>query len=73
MLVCVNAVGLTHLAVRRPVVEHTIAMSIVLALAAVLMVAAPFAAALLALSCMWTRRLATGVLAVPDRLPRTWG
>ncbi|MDQ1444087.1 MAG: hypothetical protein QOI20_551 [Acidimicrobiaceae bacterium] len=73
LLVCVAAVGLMHLALCRPRVEHTVGLAVVGGIAFPLLLAATPAAVLLMLSCGWSRRLAGArVPRVPDRLPPSW-
>lgn len=73
MLVCVATVGLTHLAVRGRPVEHLLGVAVVFGVAFPLLFVTPFAAALLMLAAVWTRRLAGAIEPIPDRLPPTWG
>jgi hypothetical protein len=70
LLVLTVAVGLTQLAVRRPV-EHLAGMVVAIGLAFTLLLAAPAAGVLLLVLAFWTRRLTTAPV-VPDRLPSHW-
>lgn len=76
LLVCVSAVGLVHLALRRPPVEHRVGSMFVVLIAFSMILAAPFAAVLMMLCAAWTRRLVPTVQRVdttaPDFVPPNW-
>lgn len=76
LLVCGSAIGLVHLALHCPPVEHRLGSMIVVIIALSLLLSAPFASMLMLLSTAWSRRLVASAPVVarpPDFVPPHWG
>lgn len=76
LLVCGSVIGLVHLALRCPPVEHRLGSMIVVIIALTLLLEAPFASLLMLLAAAWSRRLVSSAPvfgAAPDYLPPNWG
>ncbi len=77
LLVCGSAIGLVHLALRCPPVEHRLGSMVVTILAFSLLVRAPFAAVLMLLAVGWSYRFVPArqpaFSPAPDFVPPHWG
>ncbi len=78
LLVCVSAVGLVQLALRRPSIEHRVGSILVGIIGFSLLTTAPFVGVLMVTMAMWSRRFVGAKPGLrmpsrmPDRVPSDW-